>query len=687
MLWSLTRPFITVVLFLSIISITVFFFLTQLAQFSAPIKASGSTVPSPVFSEEAKHIAPRENIWADLSNLEVVAILEYIHSSAVGLNLTAAINATLWDDFIVGTEVIRPSKKDALNYISGASENPPPRYGKVAIHRGTESEVFWDEYSVGPLPISDDTRIEPFEYRHRAALEHARNLIPDAKSFREWPYSIAQEVSDITQDLLNATINFDDKSDPDGLELSFRDPWVEDGHILRWCSFQRAGTRTEAGTILPQGLYVKMDTTGRDPKNWEVLNWYYNGKLYSSTEEFRATWQSPGFEKTPVNYDGDWTTIEDFSTEVPERNDPAPIMVHPGKSRFQLDRESQYVSWMGFTFYWSFSQASGVTLFDVRFKGERLLYELGLQEAMSLYAGSDPVQGALAYFDSFFGMGRAMFELVPGYDCPAYASFMDTTIYDAERTQRRRNTICLFEYTSDYPLQRHSTSFYVTVSRNNYFVLRTTAVVGNYDYTVDYIFYLDGSIEIKVRASGYIQGAYFMPGESREYGFRVHDAFATSMHDHVINFKADFDILESRNTLMKIDIEPKLRSYSWLEGNSMSTMGLKKTPVKKESGLSWPANSASMYVVTKNGSENAWGETRGYRIMPGSGMGTPVYLIPEESEPLGKSALWATRALWVTKQKDDEVRSASPRNALNRDQPLVDFGQYMDDDDIEEEDM
>ncbi|KAJ6157379.1 membrane copper amine oxidase [Penicillium chermesinum] len=637
------------VISLSIITITVFFFLAQLAQFSAPIEAGRPTVPSPI-SKETEHIAPRENVWADLSNLEVVAILEFFHSSALGLNLTAAINATLWDDFVVGTEVIRPSKNDALSYMSGASENPPPRYGKLAIHRGTESEVYWDEYSVGPLPISHKTRIEPFEYHHRADLEHARNLIPDAKSFKEWPYMIAQEISDITQDLLNATINFDGQSDPDGLELSFRDPWIEDGHIIR------------------------------DPKNWKVLKWYYNGELYSSTEEFRAAWETPGFEKAPINYDGEWTRIEDFSSEYPERDDPAPIMVHPGKSRYRLDRDSQYVSWMGFTFYWAFSQASGVTLFDVRFKGERILYELGLQEAMSLYAGNDPVQGALAYFDSFFGMGRAMFELVPGadllhvshhlsytnhdiafeigYDCPAYASFMDTTIYDAERTQRRRNTICLFEYTSDYPLQRHSTSFYVTVSKNNYLILRTTAVVGNYDYTVDYIFYLDGSIEIKVRASGYIQGAYFMPDESREYGFRVHDAFATSMHDHVINFKADLDILESRNTLMKIDIEPKVKSFSWLEGKSMNTMGLTKSSIKKESGLDWPANSASMYVVTKNGSDNAWGETRGYRIMPGSGMGTPVHSIPEESEPLGKSALWATKALWVTKQKDDEVRSA-----------------------------
>lgn len=277
--------------------------------------------------------------------------------------------------------------------------------------------------------------------------------------------------------------------------------------------------------------------------------------------------------------------------------------------------------------------------------------------------------------------------MLKGYDCPAYADFMDTTLYDAERTERRRKTICLFEYTADYPLQRHSTSFFVTLSRNNYLVLRTTAVVGNYDYTVDYLFYLDGSIEIKVRASGYIQGAYFMPGESREYGFRVHDQFATSMHEHVINFKADFDIVDTRNTLVKVSIEPKTKSYPWSEGESLPTMGLNSTPVSKEAGFNWPANSQAMYIVTNDRSQNHWGETRGYRIMPGSGIGTPAHLSFEGSRGLGRAAPWALKDFWVTKQKDDEARSASPRNAFNTDQPMVDFSQYIDGENIEQEDL
>ncbi|KDE78049.1 copper amine oxidase [Aspergillus oryzae 100-8] len=688
----LLRLWVSAFLVVLVLTITVFFFLYDGQVFFVPrlksAASSSSSSPVPTISE---FVAPRVNLWKDLSEQEVIDVLRYLHTVPNTLNLTAALNATLYDNFVHGIQLARPPKTSAQAFIHGTTQRPPPRWARVAIHHGTSDEVYWDEYLVGPLPVTPATEIQPVKYPHRHSLDHARNLVPDALSFKQWPYSIAREAADITQDLLGSTINDGQGPsdlDDDGLELSFRDPWVEEGHILRWCSFQRAGVRAEAGTLLPQGVYVKLDTTTRNPDHWKVLHWYYNGRLYNSTEEFRTAWQSPGFEKLVPNYDGAWTTIEEFSTaQEPSREKPAPIMVQPEGPRYHIDREQQYVSWMGFTFYWAFAQATGITLFDVRFRGEAIMYELGLQEALAQYAGSDPMQGAVAYLDSFFGMGRAMFELVPGYDCPTYADFLDTMIYDAERSQRRSKTMCLFEYTADYPLQRHTTSSYVTVSRNNYLVLRMTAVVGNYDYTVEYIFYLDGTIEVKVRASGYIQGAYYIPGESEKYGYRVHDRFATSMHDHVINFKADMDVVGPNNTLMKVTVEPRAQLFPWSEGVTLPTMGLSRTPIEVECGLNWTANSQSMYIVLDTESKNSWGEMRGYRIMPGSGMGTPAHLTFNGSRSLGKAASWALNDLWVTRQKDDEERSASPRNAFNTDSPMVDFSQYLDQENIEQQDL
>ena len=88
---------------------------------------------------------------------------------------------------------------------------------------------------------------------------------------------------------------------------------------------------------------------------------------------------------------------------------------------------------VGFEFYVAFSQSTGISLFDIKFKDERIIYEvrllhsflqgnrltliqlqLGMQEALAHYAGADPTQGAQYFLDTFFSMGVRMFELVPG---------------------------------------------------------------------------------------------------------------------------------------------------------------------------------------------------------------------------------------------------------------------------------
>ena len=200
-----------------------------------------------------------------------------------------------------------------------------------------------------------------------------------------------------------------------------------------------------------------------------------------------------------------------------------------------------------------------------------------------------------------------------------------------------------------------------------------------------------------MRASGFIFGAFYGSpasnntnrAEITEYGYRVHDAVATSMHDHVINFKADLDIAGTANTLVRVGIEPVSVSYPWDETKTTSrnTMHLTNTPTRDETGLDWPRNAGEMYVVLNNDSINAWGEKRGYRIMPGTGIGTPPHLTILNSTCLLKSAEWASRDLWVVKQNDLEPKSANFLNFADPEDPLVDFGKFVDGEAIVQEDL
>ena len=111
----------------------------------------------------------------------------------------------------------------------------------------------------------------------------------------------------------------------------------------------------------------------------------------------------------------------------------------------------------------------GLNLWDIRFKDDRIIYELTPQEAMAQYSGLDPRQSSTVYLDRAFGMGAAgkpgagasplmpaVKELIVGYDCPDEAVYLPATVHLAGGSSTRLNAICVFERDSGRPLSRHT---------------------------------------------------------------------------------------------------------------------------------------------------------------------------------------------------------------------------------------
>ncbi|KAI1611348.1 copper amine oxidase [Exophiala viscosa] len=640
--------------------------------------------------------APAINPFAELDGAEASQIYTFLHQTPNSLNLSTD---TRGGNQIYLIELLRPNKTDAVEYLESHKARPD-RWARVSSLEIHDDDAFIVDYMVGPLPPSNDTQILPLEYNHNSGRNYVQSPVSDVFAMLDWALSIGENASDITQELLGATTNRDDLDDPDVLVIGCRPSFLHAGRTVQWLEFFGSGMDSDSRSILPQGLYVKLDIPGANPATWTTGQWFYNGILYDNETALREAIKSPDFVKLELNQDGSWSDTEDFETSFPERDMPPPLSIQPYGPRYHLDRKEGFISWMGFSFYLATAQATALSLFDIRYNNTRMIYELGLQEALAHYAGVEPLQSGLEFLDTFFGMGSMMFSLVPGVDCPGHAEYLDMSYHKGGKMYTNRNAICIFEYTSDAPLQRHTSTFSATVSRNTYLVVRSVSTVGNYDYTIDYIFYLDGSIEVKLRASGYIFGAFHAEprghpephdGHTNEYGYRIHDALHTSMHDHVVNFKADMDICGTSNTLVRTSIEPLQRTYDWDKpevSGVRNTMHMVHKSVTHETGLNWPSNSHDMYLVTAPGSVNKWGETRAYRIQPGTGMGNPAHLTILNSTTLGRSALWSANDLWVLKNHpDNEPASAHHLNYLAPLEPLVDFEAMVDGEEIEEEDL
>lgn len=424
--------------------------------------------------------APAINPFAELDDLEASQIYTFLHESSNSLNLS---KDTRGGNQIYLIELLRPNKTDVVDYLDN-NRPIPDRWARVSNLEIRKDDAFIVDYMVGPLPPSNLTQILPLTYPHNSGRNHVQSPVSDVFAMLDWALSIGENASDITQELLGAQTNRDDLSDPDALVIGSRPALIAPGRTVQWLEFFGSGIESDSRSLLPQGLYVKLDIPSANPATWKTGQWFYNGVLYDNDTVLREAMKSPDFVKLELNRDGSWTDTEDFETSSPERDMPPPLSIQPYGPRYHLDRDQSYISWMGFSFYLAMAQATALTLFDIRYNATRIIYELGLQEALAHYAGVEPMQSGLEFLDTFFGMGSMMFSLVPGVDCPGHAEYLDMSYHKGGHMYTNKNAICVFEYTSDAPLQRHTSTFSATVSRNTYLVIRSVSTVGNYDYTV-----------------------------------------------------------------------------------------------------------------------------------------------------------------------------------------------------------
>lgn len=194
-----------------------------------------------------------------------------------------------------------------------------------------------------------------------------RNPRHDNAPRTRWKNAVMGEIQDITLDLLGTYINATNATS----QLQNVDPLQEeDGRITEWSQF-RLNTYQgiqSVGTMVPQGLYVKWDITGRDPSGWKLLGILYNDIYYESLAEFRAAWEKPDFVRLPKTENGQYAMLNQTGDALPYDLETPPVQVQTQK-RWTVDEEQKFVQWMDFSFYiafnkvcFSFSSALGILL-------------------------------------------------------------------------------------------------------------------------------------------------------------------------------------------------------------------------------------------------------------------------------------------------------------------------------------
>ncbi|KHO00534.1 Copper amine oxidase [Metarhizium album ARSEF 1941] len=474
--------------------------------------------------------APHGNIWAALTDKEAADVVDLLRRDSTGLNLTAYDSAGSWDNKILLVELLLPNKSDALPLLNNKTTKAPRRCARATLMFGATPNPYLQDYVIGPLPVTNMTEVQPLRFLYnnagkgRVAVDFA-----DGGALVDFANGVGLSVADITKLLWNATLE-------DTLSLLPGYPPLRDkGRLTVWYNFvNQPASIFDTETILP-------------------LGWHYNGIFYPTADAFRAAATSANFTKLGANVDGPWAQLDKQGDPMKFDNQPPPTPVMPGPNRFSVDSKESYVEWNGFyTKYVMLARAvENEHPVELAPNCSSTIHQLGLQEALAHYAGNEPAQSGTIYFDSKPGVGPSVVSLVDGYDCPTYSTYLNATYQEGERSYSRANAICLFEFDQGYPMHRHSAAHYTTVTKNIAFTVRSVSTIANYDYMFSYNFFLDGGIEVSVRASGYILGGFSANNE--DYGWKIHDHLSGSIHDHVLTYKADIDILGEKNSLQKVE--------------------------------------------------------------------------------------------------------------------------------------
>lgn len=216
-------------------------------------------------------------------------------------------------------------------------------------------------------------------------------------------------------------------------------------------------------------------------------------------------------------------------------------------------------------------------------------------------------------------MGTGITTLIRNYDCSHEATYMDVNYYESGNNLVKNDTICMFEHDLQKPLSRHSQSSDAGSTRGVAFEIRSIYTVGNYDYLLSFLFYPEGSIEIAVDASGYLQTTYFNPSGSL-YDTRVSSTSSGSIHDHVITFKVDLDIAGKENSVEKRQVVISEDKFEWMDDDEppLRQKKIDSSIMDKEQDaiIDWDGDTSSLWLIGNQNATNAFGYPRSYRIIP-----------------------------------------------------------------------
>jgi primary-amine oxidase len=337
--------------------------------------------------------------------------------------------------------------------------------------------------------------------------------------------------------------------------------------------------------------------------------------------------------------------FDDPQLQGPPLDSLKPIEITQPEGR-SFTVEDGRVRWGKWDLRIGFNEREGLTLHQIAFDGRPICYRASIAEMVVPYADPAPTR----FWQNYFDCGEYMFaryadSLQLGCDCLGDIHYVDSVIADDLGTPKTiTNAICMHEEDTGV-LWKHSDLFTGSreVRRQRRLVISFFTPIGNYDYGFFWYLYLDGTIQLEVKATGIVFTAAYPEG-GNDYATEVAPGLGAPYHQHLFSARLDMTVDGVRNAVEETDAERVPMGEGNPYGNAFRQ---RRTRLTRESQAQRRADGSVVrtWHVVNPEKQNALGQDVGYALLSEGKAG----LLADEGSSIHARATFATNHLWVTR--------------------------------------
>jgi primary-amine oxidase len=323
------------------------------------------------------------------------------------------------------------------------------------------------------------------------------------------------------------------------------------------------------------------------------------------------------------------------------------------------------VRWQNWRFHFALQAREGVVLHTVGYedhgKLRSVLYRGSLSELVVPYG--DPSPGWFfrnAFDEGENNMGGFTDSLEPLTDAPSNATFIDAVLANDNGVPYEiPRAIALYERDGGLLWKHYDDKLKRNESRRaRELVLEWIATIGNYEYGFNWVFHQDGTLEMEVILSGFVETKAMQPPENATnnadpYSHVLGGNLAGVHHQHFFNFRLDMDVDGIANSIVEQNVESVPQSPDNPHHNAFT---MKETLLRSEHEAERQINLASSrtWKIVNSSEASAPGQSVGYTLVPG-----------ENSVPLARPDSWIRKRagfvnahVWVTPYDPSQLYAA-----------------------------